>query len=60
MKDAEGESPSDEEKKLGIENGKLDNVALDDLPPDPDAHLSEAERIAIVRISCGFWVLPRC
>ncbi|KAL9096115.1 MAG: hypothetical protein Q9165_001638 [Trypethelium subeluteriae] len=47
MSRGDDESPSYEEKKLGVEDGRLDSVALDNLPPDPDAHLSEAEKIAI-------------
>ena len=48
MQHTDGESPSDDEKKLGVDDGKLDSAIHGGLPPDPDAHLTEAERIAIV------------
>ncbi|KAI9693857.1 MAG: hypothetical protein M1822_003128 [Bathelium mastoideum] len=41
------ESPLDEEKKLDIDNGQFENVSGLDLPSDPDAHLTEADRIKI-------------
>lgn len=45
-----GRQPSDEEKKVGLDlHGQIeDAIAHDQLPPDPDAHLSEEERAAIV------------
>jgi len=39
-------SPSDDEKTIGAQHFE---AALHELPPDPDAHLSEEERAAIVR-----------
>ncbi|KAL1613454.1 hypothetical protein SLS54_010592 [Diplodia seriata] len=43
--------PSDDEKKLGVEPGEFEpaTVAVDGLPPDPDAGLSDEERAAIDR-----------
>lgn len=41
---------SDDEKAVHLEGGGATIGAdIADLPPDPDAHLSEAEREAIVR-----------
>ncbi|KKY17849.1 putative mfs transporter [Diplodia seriata] len=42
--------PSDDEKKLGVEPGEFEpaTVAVDGLPPDPDAGLSDEERAAIL------------
>ncbi|MCJ1278900.1 hypothetical protein MMC21_006721 [Puttea exsequens] len=45
-----GRSPSDDEKQVtGVGAGQFEKAVLDDLPPDPDAGLSEAERAAIDR-----------
>lgn len=65
MGHTDGESPSDDEnrlddeKKLSDENGQFQDVIEAELPPDPDAHLTEAERIKIVcttRDPCG-WIV---
>ena len=54
MGHTDGESPSDDEKrldyekKLSDENGQFENSIDAELPPDPDAHLTEAERAKIV------------
>ncbi|KAH8815432.1 major facilitator superfamily domain-containing protein [Xylogone sp. PMI_703] len=53
LKDVHSHNPkldsdrSDDEKAVHLEGGVLDD--LTNLPPDPDAHLSEAERAAIDR-----------
>ncbi len=44
-----GHSPADDEKKLGMEHGEYETLGHDQLPPDPDAHLSPEERAAIDR-----------
>ncbi|KAL8899833.1 MAG: hypothetical protein Q9207_005999 [Kuettlingeria erythrocarpa] len=46
-----GRSPSDDEKKVGIVAGGLESLGHGELPPDPDAGLSEEERARIVRIA---------
>ncbi len=44
-----GHSPSDDEKRVtGVEAGGFENIGHGDLPPDPDAGYSEAEKAAIV------------
>ncbi len=46
-----GHSPSDDEKRVtGVEAGGFENIGHDELPPDPDAGFSEAEKAAIVSI----------
>ncbi len=44
-----GRSPSDDEKHVGVEAGAFESAGKRDLPPDPDAGLSEEERAKIVR-----------
>ena len=44
--DSSNHSPANE--KMAAEEGALEALGLHQLPPDPDAHLSEAERAAIV------------
>lgn len=44
--DASDRSPSDE--KIGVEEGAFETLGRSELPPDPDAHLSEAEKAAVV------------
>ena len=42
-------TPSDDEKKVtGVEQGQFETLGRGELPPDPDAGLSEAEKAAIV------------
>ena len=42
-------TPSDDEKKVtGVEPGQFENLPREQLPPDPDAGLSEAEKARIV------------
>ena len=41
-------SPSDDEKKLGVRPGDLEGLATHQLPPDPDEGLSDAEKARIV------------
>lgn len=43
-----GHSPSDDEKKVGVEAGGFQSIGHDELPPDPDAGLSAEERARIV------------
>lgn len=45
-----GHSPLDGEKKIGVEQGGFETLGHGELPPDPDAGLSEEERVKIVRI----------
>ena len=41
--------PSDDEKKItGVGQGQFETLGHGELPPDPDAGLSEAEKAAIV------------
>ncbi|KAL8912976.1 MAG: hypothetical protein Q9172_007383 [Xanthocarpia lactea] len=40
-------SPSDDEKKIGVGPGEFQALGHGDLPPNPDADLSEAERALI-------------
>lgn len=40
--------PSDDEKVTGVEAGPFESLGHGELPPDPDAGLSEAEKKAIV------------
>lgn len=40
-------TPSDDDKKIGVV-GQLENIGGRELPPDPDAGLSEEERARIV------------
>ena len=41
--------PSDDEKKVtGVGQGQFETLGHGELPPDPDAGLSEAEKAAIV------------
>ncbi|KAI4141577.1 MAG: hypothetical protein L6R39_005277 [Caloplaca ligustica] len=44
-----GGSPSDDEKKVGVEAGGFETLGHGELPPDPDASLSEEERAKIDR-----------
>lgn len=44
-----GHSPSDDEKRIGVPPGGFEELGRDELPPDPDGHLSDAERARIVR-----------
>ena len=48
MKTPDSDSPSDDEKKLGVRPGEFETLATHQLPSDPDAGLSEAERAQIV------------
>ncbi len=42
-------APSDDEKKVtGVGQGQFETLGHGELPPDPDAGLSEAEKAAIV------------
>ncbi len=41
-------SPSDDEKRIGVNPGEFEALGHGDLPPNPDADLSEAERALIV------------
>ena len=41
-------SPSDDEKRIGVSPGEFQALGHGDLPPNPDADLSEAERALIV------------
>ena len=42
-------TPSDDEKKIaGVGQGQFETLGHGELPPDPDAGLSEAEKAAIV------------
>ncbi len=43
-------SPSNE--KIAVEAGAFETLGRSELPPDPDAHLSEAEKAAIVSSIC--------
>lgn len=46
-----GRYPSDDEKRVtGVEAGGFENLGHGELPPDPDAGLSEAEKAAIVGV----------
>ncbi|KAL9631100.1 MAG: hypothetical protein Q9164_006076, partial [Protoblastenia rupestris] len=42
-------SPSDDEKIVGVKPGEFESVGYGEIPPDPDAHLSEEERAKIDR-----------
>ena len=44
-------SPSDDEKKVGVEAGARESLATHQLPPDPDHGLSDDEKAAIVSSS---------
>lgn len=45
-------TPSDDEKKItGVGEGDFETLGHGELPPDPDAGLSAAEKAAIVSIS---------
>ncbi len=44
-----GHSPIDDEKRVGVAPGGFEELGRHELPPDPDGHLSDAERAAIVR-----------
>lgn len=44
-----GHSPSDDEKRIGVAPGGFEELGRHQLPPDPDGHLSDAERAHIVR-----------
>ena len=46
--DDSGHSPSDDEKKIGVEAGAFENAGHHELPPDPDEGLSDAEKARIV------------
>lgn len=57
-----GHSPIDDEKRVGVAPGGFEELGRHELPPDPDGHLSDAERAAIVRRSspaCGVSVARR-
>lgn len=43
-----GHSPIDNEKHIGVKPGEFETLDRGELPPDPDSHLSEEERAAIV------------
>ena len=52
-----GHSPSDDEKKVGLEpEAAREAKGYGQLPPDPDANLGEEEKAKIVRIA-GFFML---
>ena len=54
MKDSDsGHSPSDDGKKVGVEEGAFESLAAKQLPPDPDAGLSDEEKARIV----GFLII---
>ncbi|MCJ1340943.1 hypothetical protein MMC09_006239 [Bachmanniomyces sp. S44760] len=42
-----GHSPSYNEKEVGVKPGEFESAGYMEIPPDPDAHLSEAERAHI-------------
>ena len=42
-------APSDDEKVTGVEAGQFESLGHGELPPDPDAGLSEAEKKEIAR-----------
>ena len=44
-------SPSEDEKKVGVEAGAFESLATHQLPPDPDEGLSDAQKAAIVSSS---------
>lgn len=46
--DSAERSPSDDEKRVGVDQGKLETLGHGQLLPDQDAHLSTEERAAIV------------
>lgn len=46
-----GRSPSDDEKKLGVDAGEFETLGRHELPLDPDAGLSEEEKARIVSLS---------
>ena len=51
MKSVSSESdrtPSNDEKKIGVEAGGFEARGYGELPPDPDAGMSEAEKARIV------------
>ena len=47
-------SPSDDEKKVGVEPGAFESLATPQLPSDPDQGLSDAEKAAIVSSSASY------
>lgn len=49
-------SPSDDEKKVGVEQGAFESLATPQLPPDPDQGLSDVEKAAVVRSSASYYV----
>lgn len=49
-------APSDDEKKVtGVGKGQFETLGHGELPPDPDAGLSEAEKAAIVNTIPRQW-----
>ncbi|KAI9878340.1 MAG: hypothetical protein M1830_001199, partial [Pleopsidium flavum] len=42
-----GHSPSDDEKRIGVAPGGFEKLGHGELPPDPDAGLSEAEKARV-------------
>ena len=53
-----GHSPTDDEKKIGVATAGYAVTGPEQLPPDPDAGLSEEERKAIVRFAYHDHALP--
>ena len=54
MKTSDSDSlhtPIDDEKKIGAGSGEFKSLATHQLPPDPDAGLSDAEKAKIVSFS---------
>ena len=46
-----GHTPSDDEKKVGVEPGAFESLATHQLPPDPDEGLSDHEKANIVSVA---------
>lgn len=54
MKTSDSDSlhtPIEDEKKIGVGSGEFESLATHQLPPDPDAGLSDAEKAKIVSFS---------
>ena len=56
--DSSNHSPSNE-KIATVEEGGFESLGRHELPPDPDAHLSEAEKAAIVGPFLGLLARPK-
>lgn len=46
-----GHSPSDAEKKVGVQPGAFETATVSHLPPDPDEGLTDAEKADIVKFA---------